>query len=141
MVAYCSTTLEGGTCTDSECPKRHDISHCEPCNRHFPAPLLNQHQSGKNHLRNVASQSGPPSAQSSQSPNTSLPSGGGVPTLVADTRVTVTNKGGLDFVIEGTGNAENPSFSSVSRAIIITKTDVSSSLSVQSVFLEPLTNS
>jgi hypothetical protein len=140
MVAYCPTAIRGGTCTDNECPKRHDILRCEPCNCYFPAPLLGQHESGKNHLRNVASRPGPSSVPPESPQDTSLASGSDVPTPAADPRVTVSDEGGLDFLVEQTGNAENPSFSSVSFTIFINRTEFPSSLLVKSLTLDPLPN-
>ncbi|KAI0253353.1 hypothetical protein BJV78DRAFT_204924 [Lactifluus subvellereus] len=155
MVAYCPTAISGGTCTDVECPNRHDISRCEPCNCAFPISLLKQHQSGRRHLLNVApngpsnpgglqqptSQPGLPNAQLVPPPNTLPPSGSGVPTHAADPRVIVSNEGGLDFVVEGTINAGNPSFSSANIIVSITKTAVLSSLSVKNVVVAPIPNS
>jgi hypothetical protein len=155
MAAYCNTTLQGDKCTDSRCPYRHDILGCEPCGCSLPAPLLKQHQKGKEHLRNVASsrhtKSGtpqqPPSAQSQPSSsgrlftppadtppisgdNTSSPTN-------ADPRATVSDEGGLDFVAEGTGAAENILFPTISHVISVEKTEASSSLSVRSITLTP----
>ena len=140
MVAYCATAIRGGTCTDSECLKRHDVLRCEPCNCSFPAPLLGQHESGKKHLRNVASRPGPSSVPPEQPQDTPLSPSSDVPTPATDPRVTVSDQGGLDFVVEQTGNAENPSFSSVSFIVSITKTELPSSLSVKSLTVDPLSN-
>ncbi|KAH9059529.1 hypothetical protein EDB87DRAFT_763212 [Lactarius vividus] len=104
MVAYCTTLLAGGTCTPNGCPNRHDILRCEPCGCSFPADLLNQHSSGKKHLRNI--------------------------TTASDPRVTVSPEGGLDFVVEGTEVARRSPFPLASLAILIEKTEVMSSLSV-----------
>ncbi|KAH9974670.1 hypothetical protein BGW80DRAFT_151623 [Lactifluus volemus] len=140
MVAYCPTAIRGGTCTDSECPNRHDILRCEPCNCSFPAALLGQHENGKNHLRNVASRPRPSTVPPEQLQDTSPSSGSDAPTPAADPRVIVSDESGLDFVVERTGNAENPSFSSVSFTILITKTELPSSLLVESLTLDPLSN-
>ncbi|KAI0253347.1 hypothetical protein BJV78DRAFT_1193720 [Lactifluus subvellereus] len=162
MPAYCATAIRGDTCTDDECPNHHEISRCEPCNCAFPTPLLEQHQSGKKHLRNVALnghsnpggpqqspplQPGPLNAQllppptTPPPPATPPPSSGGMPTLIADSRVVVSSECGLDFVAEGTGTPENASLSFFAdHTISITKTEVLSSLSVKSVVVEPFPN-
>jgi hypothetical protein len=64
-----------------------------------------------------------------------------VQTHAADPRVVVSDEGGLDFIVEGTMNAKNPSFSSTDIIVSITKTEVLSYLSVQSVAVAPLPNS
>jgi hypothetical protein len=155
MVAYCTTALGGGTCTDIECPQRHDISRCESCNCAFPTPLLSQHQSGKKHLHNVASngppnsgttwqspssQPGPPNAQLAPPPNTTPLSSGRALMPTADPRFTVSDEGGLDFIVEGMGDAENPSFSSANHTIVITKTEERSRIFVTNLVLSPLPN-
>jgi hypothetical protein len=58
----------------------------------------------------------------------------------ADPRFTVSDEGGLDFIVEGMGDAENPSFSSASHTIVITKTEERSSIFVTSLALSPLPN-
>ena len=159
MVVYslCPTAVGGGTCTDTECPNRHDISRCEPCNRTFLTLSLQGHQRGQRHLRNVA-RNGPPNLGGPQQPtsqpgllnaqlesvplpSTLPPSGGDVQTHAADPRVVVSDEGGLDFIVEGTMNAGNPSFSSADIMVSITKTEVMSYLSVQNVAVAPLPNS
>jgi hypothetical protein len=155
MAAYCITTLQGDKCTDSRCPYRHDILDCEPCRCSLPAPLLKQHQKGKGHLRNVASnrhtkpgtpqQPSPAPSQSSSSRSLFTPpadtppiSGDETPPPTnADPRATVSDEGGLDFVAEGTGTAENISFPTISHVISVEKTEVSSSLYVRSIILTP----
>ena len=155
MVSYCAIAIRGGSCTNDECPDRHDISRCEPCNRAFPTPSLEQHLSGKRHLRKVAlnghsnsgsPQQSPPSLPGSlnaellPTPTTSpSESSCGTPTLAADSCVIVSGEGGLEFVAGGTGTPENLSFFS-DLTIFITKTEVVSSLFVQSVVVEPLPN-
>jgi hypothetical protein len=151
MVAYCPTALAGGTCTNGPCTNRHDISRCEPCGCSFPASLLGQHRSGKKHLSNVAANSpvapNRPPLQPSNLPNSqpvSLPSTSspaiGVPVpITSDSRVTVSHEDGLDFVVKGTEDAGQPSFSSVEHAILIEKTQVLSSLSIPIVRLFPAT--
>ncbi|KAH9988788.1 hypothetical protein BJV74DRAFT_459911 [Russula compacta] len=52
---YCITAQKGGTCTDSKCSKDHGVIYCEPCDCYFPTSSLQQHRSGKQHLRNAAS--------------------------------------------------------------------------------------
>jgi hypothetical protein len=155
MVAYCATTLQGATCVNSRCPYNHDVFHCELCERSFPASLLVQHQSAQLHLRNVAANgspvpSTPRSPPLSQSPfsdllsaplaNSYRPSGRTTPAPEVDPRVTVSDEGGLNFVVDGTGTADNPSFPSISHTIVVEKTDVTSSLTVQSMKLIPSPN-
>jgi hypothetical protein len=155
MVAYCATTLQGGTCVNSRCSYNHDVFHCEPCGRSFPASLLVQHQSARLHLRNVSANgspvpSTPRSPPLSQSPFSDLlsaplasgyrPSERNTPATDVDPRVAVSDEGGLDFVVEGTGSADNPSFRSISHSIVIEKTDVVSSLIVPSMKLRPSPN-
>ena len=66
-VAYCATTLQGETCTDSRCQYLHDVVRCEPCGRSYPSSLFNQHVSGRLHLDKVAS-NGPTDSTTSQLP-------------------------------------------------------------------------
>ena len=155
-VAYCSTTLMGANCTDSRCPYRHDVLRCEPCGRSFPAPLLRQHQSGKQHLSNVAANgpsTNPGTPQYSPSPSASLspqsappqttsPSslGNTFPIVqVEDPRVIVSAKSGLDFIAGEIATAayRDPSFPIVRHNILIKKGTMTSSLSVQSMTLAP----
>ena len=159
MVEYCSTTLQGATCVNSRCPYSHDVFHCEPCGRSFPASLLVQHHRAQKHLRNIASNANgssvsstprsPPLSQSAFSDLLSAPSAytsrplasrPNTPTLNADPRVTVSDGDGLNLVVKGTGTADNPSFPSISHTIVIEKTDVISSLTVQSMKLKPSPN-
>jgi hypothetical protein len=156
MVAYCATTLQGATCVNSRCPYNHDVFHCEPCGRSFPAALLVHHHSGQLHLRNVAANGSPvpstsrspPLSQSPFSdllsaPSTSRSSGRDTPASPvpnADPRVAVSDEGGLNFAVDGTGSADNPSFLSITHTIVIEKTDVKSSLTVQSMKLRPSPN-
>jgi len=155
MVAYCATTLQGATCVNSRCPYNHDVFHCKPCGRSFPVALLVHHHSGQLHIRNVAANgspvpSTPRSPPLSQSPfsdllsapstNTYRPSGRDTPAPNVDPRVTVSGEGGLDFAVDGTGSADNPSFPSINHTIVIEKTDVKSSLTVQSMKLTPSPN-
>jgi hypothetical protein len=155
MVAYCATTLQGATCVNSRCPYKHDVFHCEPCGRSFPASLLVQHQSAQLHLRNVTAKGSPVpntprSPPLSQSPFSDLlsaplanayrPSERNTPAPDVDPRVTVSDEGGLDFVVDGTGSADSPSFRSISHSIVIAKTDVESSLTVHSMKLTPSPN-
>ena len=157
MVAYCATKLQGATCVNGRCPYNHDIFHCVPCGRSFPALLLVQHQSSQQHLRNVAAKgssvpSTPRSAPLSQSSfsdllsaptasaNTNRPSGRNTPARDVKPRVIVSDEGGLDFVVDGTGSADKPSFPSISHNIDIEKTDVISRLTVQSMKLTPSPN-
>ncbi|KAI0294855.1 hypothetical protein B0F90DRAFT_1820972 [Multifurca ochricompacta] len=153
MVAYCVTALGGGTCIDSACLSRHDISRCDICGCSLPNLILEQHQNGKKHIRNLASQGPrnlgtpqqvPPSQLDHQNPqpapppNTLPPSGSTPDTIIAsDPRLTVSHKGGLDFKVQGTGNAGNLSFSPASLTILIEKTDMISSLSIHSIVPTP----
>ncbi len=151
MVAYCATTLQGATCVNSRCPYNHDVFRCEPCGRSFPASLLVQHQSAQQHLRNVAANvstvPSTPRSPLSQSPfsdllsapiaNTYRPSERNTPDV--DPRVTVSDEVGLDFIVDGTGSPY-PSFRSISHTIVIEKSDVMSSLTVQSMKLTPSPN-
>jgi hypothetical protein len=121
---------------------------CELCNCFFPPTgySLNQHQSGRRHLRNVASsglllfdtpQQSPLSWP--ESPNTSPPSDGDAPTPTADPRVTVSDEGGLEFLVVGTGDP-NPSFFPSSHTVLITKTEVKSKIFVKRCDLVPLSS-
>jgi hypothetical protein len=115
--------------------------------------VLEQHQSGQRHLHNVALNShlnpgspqqspplqpGPLNGQPLPPPTTPPPSGGGTPTPAADSRVIVSSEGGLDFVAEGTGTPNLSFFADFTISIM--KTEVVSSLSVQSVVVEPIPN-
>jgi hypothetical protein len=51
----CPTARDGGTCTDPSCSKRHEFVRCEPCDCYLPTFSLEEHMSGKRHLRNAAS--------------------------------------------------------------------------------------
>jgi hypothetical protein len=153
-IAYCATTLQGDTCVDIRCQYRHDTVRCEPCGRSFPASMFDQHRNGRSHLQNVASngqtdqdtsqhpcpsQPGSPTLQppplkniSSLSTRTSSPS-----ILAVDLPVTVSHEDGLDFVAEGTEDAADLSFPSISRTISIENTSLSSDVSVKSMKLTP----
>lgn len=153
-VAYCSTTLMGAKCTDSRCQYRHDVLRCEPCGCSFPAPLLKQHQSGKQHLSNVTaigSSTNPGTPQYSPSPSASLslqsaplqttspPSWGNTSAIVQveDPRVILSAKSGLDFIAReiATAACRDTSFPVVSHNISIKKGTIPSSLSVKSMTL------
>ena len=56
-----------------------------------------------------------------------------------DPRVTVSHEDGLDFIVEGTEDAGQPSFFPVKHTILIEKTQVLSSLSIPNVRLSPAT--
>jgi hypothetical protein len=129
--------------------------YCEHCNCFFPPHLLDQHQNGRRHLSNVASNSlpnfdtpqepppprpGSSNAQLAPLPNTLPPSGSNTPTPAAEPRVTVSDEGGLDFLVVGTGDPK-PSFSLSSHTVLITKTEVKSKIFVKSWDLAPLSNS
>ena len=142
--SYCPTALRGGTCTDIKCSKLHDLIRCEPCNCSFPPPSLQEHRNGRQHLRNVLNrpQPSPPSPTIRSAPPANvLPPAGGTSTCDTDPRVEVSGEDGLDFFVEGSGTSTNPSFSSTNHNISIEKTNMSSSLSLQSVTLRPFIGS
>jgi hypothetical protein len=131
---------------------------CEACDCSFPPGSLKQHQRGKQHLQNVAPNGHPApgaSPQPSSSPShvarsnpqpippqaTSSPPVGGPSTPSGIPRVTVSHEDGLDFVVEGTGSATRPAFSSIDHTVSIEKTGVRSALSVESVTLSPSSGS
>ncbi|KAI0290984.1 hypothetical protein BC826DRAFT_513178 [Russula brevipes] len=78
---YCPTAQRGGTCTNPKCSKNHNIVHCLPCKCFLPAFSLQQHQTGRQHLQNIASKGSPapktpqktPPAQSTPSSRQSAP--------------------------------------------------------------------
>ncbi len=145
---HCATTLRRGICTDRSCPMRHDITRCELCNCSFPPASLSEHQSGRQHLQNVASsnskpQRSPPSKiaskiQAAQPANISPPVGVNISTCDTDPRVNVSGEDGFYFFVEGSGTSANPLFSFTNRNVLIEKTNLSSCLSLQSVVLTPL---
>jgi hypothetical protein len=147
--SFCTTALRGGTCRDSGCSMRHDLIRCEPCNCALPPTSLQQHRSGRQHLRNITSnraQPSPPSQaastiQSSPPANAPPPLEGITSTCDTDPRVNVSGKDGLDFTVEGSRTLEGPLFSSTNHSISIEKTDMSSSLSLQSITLRPFLGS
>jgi len=153
-VPYCATALQGDTCVDSRCQYRHDISQCKPCGLSFPASLLNQHQSGRVHLENVASNgstnsSTPQYSRSSQPapppeptpPPSRSPLSTDRPSSIpaAELPITMSHEDGVDFVAEGTGTAADPSFPSICHTISIENTSLSD-ISVQSMKLAPSPN-
>ena len=106
---YCPTAQEGGTCTKTTCSKSHDVLRCEPCNCNFSSSSLQQHLSGKRHLKNVTSkglanpgtpQLAPPSQSASSNPrstpqaNTSSPPGGKESKLDTNPPITGSVEGG-----------------------------------------------
>jgi hypothetical protein len=160
MPPYCATELQGDKCTDSWCQYRHDILRCELCGRSFPAPLLQQHENGKLHLSNVHLSgllsdqrdttsidqwTSPPSspfesASLSSEPQMTPPPSEGNTSITktgagVDPRVIVSGEGGVDFIVEGKGTAAYPKFLVAKRKITIEKTEVVSSLSVESLTL------
>jgi hypothetical protein len=156
-IPYCSTTLQGETCTDSRCQYQHDTVRCEPCGRSFPAPFFNQHQSSNSHLLNVASNGStnpstslrpfPPQPATSNSqpiqPQISAPPAaarGSPSTPVTNPYVTVSHEDGLDFVAGGSGTVADPIFPSVNDTISIEATSPLSNLSVVSMKLAPSPN-
>jgi hypothetical protein len=131
---------------------------CEACDCSFSPSSFQQHQRGKQHLRNVASNGHPSPGASQQlstssyhsgrsnpqfvpSQATSPPSVGVPPIRTTDPRVTVSHQDGLDFVVEGTRSATPPVFSSINHTVSIEKTGVTSSLSVESVTISPSSGS
>ena len=77
----------------------------------------------------LSPQSSPPQLTSALSPRNTFGA-------VADPRVIVSVENGLDFVVEGTGIATYPCFPVIRDNILIEKTTVVSSLSVESMTLE-----
>jgi hypothetical protein len=77
---------------------------------------------------------------SAPSSHTSRPSGGSTPTVDEGQRVTVSDEGGLDFVAERMGAADYSLLPSVTRTILIEKTNVVSSLTIHSINLTPYPN-
>ena len=148
-VPYCTTPLQGDTCMDSRCQSRHDIVQCKPCDLSLPASLLSQHQSGKIHLKNVASygSTDPSTSQYSRpsqptpppeptSPSNSPPLWTDSPSIqAAGLPITVSHEEGLNFVAEGTGTTAGYSFPSISHTISIENTSSQSNLSVTSMKL------
>jgi hypothetical protein len=127
---------------------------CDACDCSFPVSSFRQHQSGKQHLRNISPNGHPvprpprqpsPSLSHSASSNiqspppqaTPPPSLGHPPVRAADPPVTVSHEGGLDFFVEGTGPATHPAFPSINHTLSIEITGVRSALSVVSVSLSP----
>ena len=145
---YCTTAQRGHTCTDSTCSKLHDVIRCEPCRCSFPSSSLQQHESGRQHLKNVASTVSRSSAHSrtdstiqpSRPANISPPAGN---KSIRDTdpRVNVSGEAGLDFSVEGSGASPNPFFPPTTHKIRIEKTNMSSCLSLQAVTLTPFLGS
>jgi hypothetical protein len=141
---YCITALKTGICMDSSCPMRHDITRCKLCHCSFPSASLFEHQSGRQHLRNLESApqlSHPPqmtsNTQFAPPANISPPVGINTSTCDEDPRVNVSGEGGLYFFVEGSGTSANPLFSFTNRNILIEKTNMSSCLSLQTVALTP----
>jgi hypothetical protein len=147
-VPYCATTLLGDMCVDSRCSYSHDISHCEPCGRSFPASLFEGHINGNSHVasKTPTTPSTPrkpppepilPTPKSTTPRITSPPPRCDPPILQTDPRVTVSHEDGLDFVAEGTGTVADPSFPSISHVMSIEGTNVESTLFVKFVTLIP----
>lgn len=142
---YCITAQRGSICTDLRCTKLHDVIRCEPCNCSFPSGSLQQHQSGKQHLGNIASSGSRPSAPSQTAPtiqpappaNIPSPAGGNTSTRNTDSRVNVSGGDGLEFSVEGSGASTDPFFPPTTHKIRIEKTNMSSCLSIQGVTLTP----
>lgn len=147
MVALCSTVLTGGTCTNSACRNRHNISRCESCGCFLPAGSLEQHRSGKKHLRNVVANGTPTPVESPPTPPSDLPisplvsppgaSSSAISSPTYDPCFTVSHESGLDFEVEGTKIAGQHSFPPVSLAILIEETEAVSRLSIPAVKLFP----
>ena len=131
------------------------LAYCELCDCHFPdsPEYHNIHNIGKKHRRNLAaSGTSNPVTQSTQrsSPPPSNPRSQPMsPPLISppaisrpfattsDPRLTVSHDRGLDFEVEGSEVAGQPSFPSVDLAIRIEKTEVKSSLSISTVEYRP----
>ncbi|KAH9166489.1 hypothetical protein EDB89DRAFT_2003049 [Lactarius sanguifluus] len=126
------------------------VAYCEPCGCNVSPNLLAQHNRGRKHLRKVASIGVPnpvtslqpppppsnlPNARPVSLPNASSPATNVLPLDTSDPRVTVSHEDGLDFVVEGTEIARGPHFPPVDLAILIEKTEVESSLSIDKVQL------
>ena len=142
---YCTTVQRGAICTDSTCSKLHDVIRCEPCNCSFPSGSLQQHETGRQHLRNVASSGSQPSAPSQTAStsrsavpaNISPPAEGNTSARDTDPLVNVSGESGLDFFVEGSGASTDPFFPPTTRKIWIEKTNIPSNLSLQAVTLTP----
>jgi hypothetical protein len=141
--SYCITMQRGGICTDSTCSLRHDVLRCELCNCSFRPGTLQRHESGRQHLQNVASSRSRPSArlqtastiQPARPANISPPAGGNTSTRGMDPRVNVSCEDGVDIFVEGSGASTNPFFPCTTHKIRIEKTNMSSCLSLQAVTL------
>ena len=110
------------------------VAYCEPCGCRLSSDspdLLAQHNQGRRHLQNVATIG---------IPNPVAPDLPPPPPITSDPRVVVSHGGGLDFVIEGTEDAGQPSFFPIEQTILIEKTQVASSLSVPFLRLVRTTN-
>jgi hypothetical protein len=146
---YCTTAQRGGICTDSRCSKLHDVIRCDPCDCSFPSGSLQQHESGRQHLQNVAPSGSRPSAPSQTAStiqpalpaNISPPAVGNTSRRDRDPRVNVSGEDCLDFFVEGSGASTNPFFPPTTHRIWIEKTNMSSSLSLQAVTLTPFLGS
>jgi len=124
--------------------KPHHAIRCEPCNCSLTPGSLQQHESGRQHLQNVASSGSRPSAPSQTAStirpalsNISPPAGSNTSTPDTDPRVHVSGEDGLDFFVEGSGAPTNPYFPATTHRIWIEKTNTSSSLSLRAVTLTP----
>ena len=122
----------------------HGQIRCEPCNCSFHPNSLQQHQNGRQHLRNVLKRAQPPESPSppattiqSPPPADISPSAAYTSTRDTDPRVKVSGENGLNFFVEGSGTSTNPSFSSTNHNISIERTNMSSCLSLQSITLRP----
>ncbi|KAH9035958.1 hypothetical protein EDB84DRAFT_1201911 [Lactarius hengduanensis] len=124
------------------------VAYCKHCGCYF-SNLLAEHNAGKKHLRhvNVATTgifnlvtphrppSNLPNSQPISLPSAPLPAISIPTSITSDPRVTVSHDNGIDFVVEGTKEAGQPSFSPVKHTILIEKTQVLSSLSVSGLIL------
>jgi len=52
--SFCHVAESGGTCTDSQCSKDHDVIHCPICECHFRSASLQGHLNGNRHRQNLA---------------------------------------------------------------------------------------
>ena len=122
MVSYCITAQGGGVCTDNSCSMSHELIRCEACNCVFPPASFQQHQSGRRHLQNVASNGArpphplqtPPAQPANTAPYNAedMEEGEG-------TGITVSSDFGLEFTVECPGSGEP--FATQTKELIITK--------------------
>ena len=110
------------------------VAYCEPCGCRLSSDspdLLAQHNQGRRHLQNVAAIR----IRNPVTPDLPPPR-----PVTFDPRAVVSHGGGLDFVVEGTEVAGQPSFFPVEQTIFMEVTQVTSSLSVPFLRLVRPTN-